>query len=79
MMLWCEIHGAAGSMKGSVTNYDLSEYEKDIAWLTNITQVMPPGGGGVFVKWIQMFEVCTIGNSPGHCLAHKHHTGWRGG
>jgi hypothetical protein len=39
MMLWCEIHNAAGSMKGSVTNFDLSEYEKDIAWLTNITQV----------------------------------------
>jgi hypothetical protein len=39
MMLWCEIHGAAGSMKGSVTNFDLTEYEKDIAWLTGITQV----------------------------------------
>jgi hypothetical protein len=39
MMLWCEIHGAAGSMKGSVTNFDLSEYEKDISWLTSITQV----------------------------------------
>lgn len=26
-------------MKGSVTNFDLTEYEKDIAWLTGITQV----------------------------------------
>lgn len=39
MMLWCEIHGAAGSMKGTMTNFDMTEYEKDIAWLTNIAQV----------------------------------------
>lgn len=49
MMLWCEIHGAAGSMKGSVTNFDLGEYEKDIAWLTSITQV---GCGWVGWGWV---------------------------
>jgi hypothetical protein len=43
MMLWCEIHGAAGSMKGTMTNFDMTEYEKDIAWLTNIAQVSDTG------------------------------------
>lgn len=38
MMLWCEIH-AAGGVKGGVTNFDLAEYEKDIAWLSSVTQV----------------------------------------
>jgi hypothetical protein len=37
MMLWCEIH-AAGGIKG-VTNFDLTEYERDVGWLTSITQV----------------------------------------
>ncbi|WIA42829.1 hypothetical protein OEZ86_008757 [Tetradesmus obliquus] len=36
MMLWCEIH-AAGGIKG-VTNFDLTEYERDVGWLTGITQ-----------------------------------------
>jgi hypothetical protein len=26
-------------MKGTMTNFDMTEYEKDIAWLTNIAQV----------------------------------------
>jgi hypothetical protein len=38
MMLWCEIH-AAGGIKGGVTNFDLAEYEPEIAWLTAISQV----------------------------------------
>ncbi|KAF6254832.1 hypothetical protein COO60DRAFT_283071 [Scenedesmus sp. NREL 46B-D3] len=36
MMLWCEIH-AAGGIKG-VTNFDLTEYERDVAWLTGTSQ-----------------------------------------
>lgn len=38
MMLWCEIHNA-GTIKGGITNFDLSEYEKDIGWLTSVSQV----------------------------------------
>lgn len=38
MMLWCEIH-AAGGVKSGVTNFDIAEYEKEITWLNNITQV----------------------------------------
>jgi len=37
MMLWCELHNTAG-VKGGITNYDPSEYEKDIAWLQQVTQ-----------------------------------------
>jgi hypothetical protein len=37
MMLWCEIH-AAGGIKG-ITNFDLTEYERDVGWLTGIGQV----------------------------------------
>jgi hypothetical protein len=38
MMLWCELHNTAG-VKGGITNYDASEYEKDLQWLQSITQV----------------------------------------
>lgn len=37
MMLWCELHNTAG-VKGGITNYDPSEYEKDIPWLQQVTQ-----------------------------------------
>lgn len=38
MMIWTELHNAGG-VKGGITNYDPSEYEKDIPWLQSITQV----------------------------------------
>lgn len=38
MMLWCELHNTAG-VKGGITNYDPSEYDKDIPWLQSISQV----------------------------------------
>lgn len=38
MMLWCELHNTTG-VKGGITNFDASEYEKDIPWLQSITQV----------------------------------------
>lgn len=39
-------------MKGSVTNFDLTEYEKDIAWLTGITQVR-----GVLLLWLRLLTL----------------------
>ena len=38
MMLWCELHHTSG-MKGGITNFDPSEYEKDLAWLHTVSQV----------------------------------------
>jgi hypothetical protein len=38
MMLWCELHNTAG-VKGGITNYDASEYEKDLGWLQTVSQV----------------------------------------
>lgn len=32
MMLWCELHGNAG-VKGGITNFDPSEYDKEVASL----------------------------------------------
>ena len=37
MMLWCEMHNSTG-VKGGITNFDASEYEKDIPWLQQCTQ-----------------------------------------
>eukprot|EP00798_Chlamydomonas_sp_ICE-L_P010237 gene10237-8154_t len=37
MMLWCELHNAAG-MKSGITNFEASEYERDVAWLSSVTQ-----------------------------------------
>ncbi|GLC34927.1 hypothetical protein PLESTB_001179000 [Pleodorina starrii] len=37
MMLWCELHNAAG-VKSGITNFDPTEYEKEFAWLQAITQ-----------------------------------------
>ena len=40
MMVWCELntHGPVKAGTG-VTNFDVSEYEKDIPYLSTITQV----------------------------------------
>ena len=38
MMLWCELHQNLG-MKGGITNFDASEYERDLEHLQNISQV----------------------------------------
>lgn len=37
MMLWCEMHNTTG-VKGGITNFDSTEYEKDLAWLQQCTQ-----------------------------------------
>jgi hypothetical protein len=41
MMLWCELHNAAG-VKGGITNYDPTEYTADIDYLTHVSQVWAP-------------------------------------
>ena len=38
MMLWCELHGAAGTKAGVTTNFDPSEYAADIASLRASSQ-----------------------------------------
>ncbi len=43
MMLWCELHNAAG-VKSGITNFDPLEYEKEFPWLQSITQVGPRRG-----------------------------------
>lgn len=37
MMLWCELHNAAG-VKSGITNFDPLEYEKEFPWLQSVTQ-----------------------------------------
>ncbi|KAK9800857.1 hypothetical protein WJX73_000580 [Symbiochloris irregularis] len=37
MMLWCELHQSSG-MKGGITNFDPTEYERDLAHLQNVSQ-----------------------------------------
>ncbi len=39
MMLWCELHNTSGIKGGGITNFDPTEYEKDLAWLQTVTQV----------------------------------------
>ncbi len=46
MMLWCELHHTSG-MKGGITNFDPSEYEKDLAWLHTVSQVGWLGHGPI--------------------------------
>ena len=38
MMLWCELHNSSG-VKGGITNFDPTEYEKDLQHLSSVTQV----------------------------------------
>ena len=38
MMLWCELHNTSGIKGGGITNFDPTEYEKDLAWLQTVTQ-----------------------------------------
>ncbi|GAX80315.1 hypothetical protein CEUSTIGMA_g7753.t1 [Chlamydomonas eustigma] len=37
MMLWCEIHNAAG-VKGGISNFEASVYEHELPWLQQCTQ-----------------------------------------
>lgn len=37
MMMWCDIHNTAG-VKGGITNFDQTEYDKEVAWLQQISQ-----------------------------------------
>lgn len=37
MMLWCELHNATG-VKGGITNFDPTEYEKEIPLLQKVSQ-----------------------------------------
>jgi hypothetical protein len=39
MMLWCELHNTSGVKGGGITNFDPTEYEKDLVWLQTISQV----------------------------------------
>ena len=38
MMLWCELHQASG-IKGGITNFDPTEYERELGYLQNVSQV----------------------------------------
>ncbi|CAL8460674.1 g204 [Coccomyxa elongata] len=38
MMLWCELHNTSGLKGGGITNFDPTEYEKDLLWLNSISQ-----------------------------------------
>lgn len=38
MMLWCELHNTA-AVKGGITNFDAAEYEHDLPFLQQCTQV----------------------------------------
>jgi AP2-like factor (euAP2 lineage) len=48
MMLWIEMHGAGSGARGGVTNFDVSAYAGDLAWLAGVTQVegLGPQGAG---------------------------------
>lgn len=41
MMIWCELN-QTGGVKAGITNFDMSEYEKDIPVLNSISQVSLP-------------------------------------
>ncbi len=38
MMIWCELHNSS-TMKAGITNFEMSEYEKDIPHLNEVSQV----------------------------------------
>lgn len=38
MMIWCELHHST-TLKAGITNFDMSEYEKDIPLLNTMSQV----------------------------------------
>lgn len=42
MMLWCELHNTSGIKGGGITNFDPTEYEKDLAWLQTVSQASTP-------------------------------------
>jgi hypothetical protein len=39
MMIWCELHHST-TLKAGITNFDMSEYEKDIPLLNTMSQVL---------------------------------------
>jgi len=41
MMIWCELHHST-TLKAGITNFDMSEYEKDIPLLNTMSQVCCP-------------------------------------
>ena len=41
MMIWCELHHST-TLKAGITNFDMSEYEKDIPLLNTMSQVLAP-------------------------------------
>ena len=44
MMLWCDLHNAGG-VKGGITNFEAAEYEAELTWLRDCTQVWLPHQG----------------------------------
>lgn len=38
MMLWCELHQSTGMRGGGITNFDPSEYERELDYLQNVSQ-----------------------------------------
>ena len=42
MMLWCELHTTSGIKGGGITNFDPTEYEKNLAWLQTVSQASSP-------------------------------------
>ena len=51
MMLWCELHNTSGIKGGGITNFDPTEYEKDLAWLQTVTQVRGASSWLQKIQW----------------------------
>jgi len=63
MMLWCELHNSSG-VKGGITNFDPTEYEKDLQHLSSVTQARPvrarsaPCSSGGAAALTERFQAC---------------------
>lgn len=74
MMLWCELHNVTG-VKGGITNFELSEYEGDVAWLQKITQdqlVQVLRSDGRRQAAARNLKQKRDGHSPRHGVASEH-------
>lgn len=69
MMLWAELHNAAG-VKSGITNFDISHYDAEVAWLKRITQV------GHWAGWAG--QACRRSGGLSRARAAGGALGWRG-
>jgi len=59
MMIWCDLHKATGA-KGGITNYDHSEYEGEMEYLRNVSQVGWGRGHGDGVGMVHLCDVARV-------------------